>query len=488
MELSQTPEPNDAADKAAPGIHWEAFYQNYRKPGYVSGFEIINKLGGGMFGLVFKARKESIGKDYAIKFLKVDDEVVRDAVLRELRSVDLFAQIDHPNLVSIEDKGSVDGIPFIVMSYAGEETLRKRLDRGDLSHDDALKIFVQAARGVQALHERSLVHFDLKPANVFLRGDVARVGDYGLSKLVSESRNSLSFGRGTPYYMAPEMLHRRGDSRSDVYSLGVLLFESLVGEVPFQGDSEWEVLKKHEEAPVEVPSQIGRPVRQVIERCLAKDPDARPTVREVLQMLSAPASLGESLVFPRSGVAGAAAVVTPSQPDSAPSKDITPPPIPTPPPTDLGSVPVVEPEDDENWDSDWDEPAPPRSASRRASSRATPRPEPNRTLIGRLIQGVFSLFEFAVLCVLVPIRGAAELVGRTTVFLVRLPFQVLGMVFNLAGYLAIAVILVVLLLGAFSLLGAGRLEDSGPRRHVITVPASGELEVRSGADAPEQGR
>ena len=135
-----------------PGIDWEAFYRNYRKPGYVPGFEIVNKLGGGVFGMVFKARKESIGKDYAIKFLKVDDEVVRDAVVRELDSVRFFAQVDHPNLVSIEDKGEVDGIPYIVMNYAGQGTLRRRLEGGKMDREEALRIFVQAARGVQALH------------------------------------------------------------------------------------------------------------------------------------------------------------------------------------------------------------------------------------------------------------------------------------------------------------------------------------------------
>ena len=98
------PIPSQPPPEPLPRIQWEAFYANYRKPGYVPGFEIVHKLGGGMFGLVFKARKESIGKDYAIKFLKVDDEVVRDAVLRELDAVRWFAQIDHPNLVSIEDK------------------------------------------------------------------------------------------------------------------------------------------------------------------------------------------------------------------------------------------------------------------------------------------------------------------------------------------------------------------------------------------------
>ena len=116
-----------------PGMNWERFYQNYRKPGYVPGFEIVNKLGGGVFGIVFKARKESIGKHYAIKFLKLDDDSVKEAVTRELDAVGIFAQIDHPNLVSIEDMGEVDGIPYIVMGYAGEETLKKRLEQKRMS-------------------------------------------------------------------------------------------------------------------------------------------------------------------------------------------------------------------------------------------------------------------------------------------------------------------------------------------------------------------
>jgi tRNA A-37 threonylcarbamoyl transferase component Bud32 len=279
-------------------MNWERFYQSFRKPGYIPGFEIVNKLGGGVFGVVYKARKESIGKFYAIKFLKLDDESVKDAVVRELEAVKFFAQIDHPNLVSIEDKGVVDGIPYIVMGYAGEETLKKRLEQGRMTEEDALRVFVQTARGVHALHERSLIHFDLKPANVFLRGDIARVGDYGLSKLVSESRNTLSFGRGTPYYMAPEMLRRRGDHRSDVYSLGVILYEMLAGDVPFKGDSEWEVLKKHETEVVRFPSDFPDKYRALVGRALEKDPLRRQqSIAEVLREVQAPAALLDSILI-----------------------------------------------------------------------------------------------------------------------------------------------------------------------------------------------
>jgi serine/threonine protein kinase len=304
---------------------WEAFYRDYRKPGYVPGFEITSKLGGGMFGLVFRARRMSIGKDYAIKFLQVDDGEVRKAVLSELSQVQYFAQIDHPNLVSIEDRGEVDGIPYLVMAFAGTETLRDKLPAGRVptaaEKDELLRWFLQCCRGLSALHERALVHFDIKPANVFLKGQVARLGDYGLSKLVTHSRGSLSMGRGTPYYMAPEMLQRRGDHRSDIYSLGVLLYELLCGRVPFTGDSEWEVLKQHETKAPELPAHLTAAERAVLGRCLAKDPAARfQSVTDLLAALGqeadAPprpttvpstARLPECVVAPFAGIAASEA-------------------------------------------------------------------------------------------------------------------------------------------------------------------------------------
>jgi hypothetical protein len=276
---------------------WEAFYRDYRRPGYVPGFEITSKLGGGAFGLVFRARRLSIGKDYAIKFLRVEDSEVQKAVLAELEQVRLFAQIDHPNLVAIEDRGEVDGIPYLVMAFAGTQTLRDRLTgrppASAAAKEELLRWFAQACRGLLALHERSLVHFDVKPANVFLKGPVARLGDYGLSRLVTQSRGSLSMGRGTPYYMAPELLQRRGDHRSDIYSAGVVLYEILCGVVPFRGDSEWEVLKQHETAAPAMPAHLLPREAELLRRCLQKDPAVRlQSVHDLLAALGAPAGAG----------------------------------------------------------------------------------------------------------------------------------------------------------------------------------------------------
>jgi len=292
-------------------MDWESFYNRFREPDFVPGYEIQNRLGGGAFGEVYKARKHSIGKSYAVKFLKVDDEQQREAIERELEQVRHFAAIDHPNLVTIEDMGSVLGVPYLIMGYAGEETLARCLKRGDLDRRSAVLYFVQACRGVLALHDRRLVHFDLKPGNIFIKGDVARVGDYGLSKLMSEGRLTLSFGRGTPHYMAPEILRSRADHRADIYSLGVILFESLSGSVPYEPQTPGGIIVRERDAPPEFPSDFPADLRPVVERCLRLDPAQRyDTVQELLDDMGQTARPGDSIAL--DGLSAGAAVPAPA--------------------------------------------------------------------------------------------------------------------------------------------------------------------------------
>lgn len=279
-------------------MDWEAFYNSFRQPDFVPGYEIENRLGGGAFGDVYKARKTSIGKAYAIKFLKVENDDQREAVQRELDQVRHFAAIDHPNLVTIEDMGIVMDVPYVIMGYAGEETLAKRFKLGDLAPAEALLMFTQTARGVLALHDRRLVHFDLKPSNIFLRGDNARVGDYGLSKLLEGGRTTLSFGRGTPMYMAPEMLRSRADHRADIYSLGVILFEALAGFLPFNPDEFGGLVLRETDEPPDFPEAFPIVARPAVEACLRLDPAHRPaSMSDVLDMLGQTARPGDSVTF-----------------------------------------------------------------------------------------------------------------------------------------------------------------------------------------------
>ena len=267
-------------------VDWEAFFTAFREPGFVPGYEIQEHLGGGAFGEVYRARKTSIGKSYAIKFLKVGGDESKGAVARELEHVRHFAQIDHPNLVTIEDMGQAGGVPYLIMGYAGQDTLARRIQQRDLDQNLALRLFVQIVRGVLALHDRSLAHFDLKPGNVFLNGDTARVGDYGLAKLLADGRQTLSVGRGTPQYMAPEMLRNRADTRADIYSLGVILYESLTFRLPFEPESGVGLVVREDDVPPEFPPGFPTALIGVVSRCLRLDPSERyPGVRELLVAL-----------------------------------------------------------------------------------------------------------------------------------------------------------------------------------------------------------
>lgn len=277
-------------------MDWEAFYNQFRQPDFIPGYEIQNRLGGGAFGEVYKARKHSIGKAYAIKFLKIDDDAQREAVERELEQVRHFAAIDHPNLVTIEDLGTAADVPYLIMGYAGEETLARALRSKSLAPQTALLYFVQACRGVLALHDRRLVHFDLKPSNIFLKGEIARVGDYGLSKMMTDGRLTLTFGRGTPQYMAPEMIKNRADHRADIYSLGVILYESLAGALPFESAVPGTLAVRESDEPPHFPPEFPSPLRAVVERCLRVDPKDRfDSVSDLLDEMGQTARPGDSV-------------------------------------------------------------------------------------------------------------------------------------------------------------------------------------------------
>jgi serine/threonine protein kinase len=257
----------------------------------VDRFEVLELLGGGGMGVVYRARDTRLSRTVALKFLP--PELTRDPRAKERFEQEARAasSLDHPNLCTILELGETpDGRLYIAMPCYDGETLRRRLESGPLPIDEAVDIAAQIARGLAKAHRNGIVHRDVKPANLIVTADgVVKILDFGLAKLAglaAVSRTGSS--AGTPAYMSPEQA--RGDevdARTDLWSLGVVLYEMLAGRRPFRGEREQAVIYAilHErpqplgELRPEVPPELAR----IVERLLAKEPDDRyPSIEEPL--------------------------------------------------------------------------------------------------------------------------------------------------------------------------------------------------------------
>jgi serine/threonine-protein kinase len=218
--------------------------------------------------------------------LKVLRPELAAAVERErfAREIEIAARLTHPNIVGLFDSGEVDGLTFFVMPYVEGESLRDVLDReGQLAVDQAVRLAGEMAEALHYAHELDLVHRDVKPANVLLQAGHAMVGDFGIAQAVSEARDHLTrtgTSVGTLTYMSPEQLDERAalDSRSDVYSLGCVLYEMLEGEPPFSASSAQAAMAKKlvgELPAASVRSDVPPPLWEVVRRSLAADPEKR---------------------------------------------------------------------------------------------------------------------------------------------------------------------------------------------------------------------
>jgi serine/threonine protein kinase len=262
-------------------------YQPGDRP--LDGYTISKPLGHGGFGEVYHAVSEA-GKEVALKLILRHLDV-------ELRGVTNCLNLKHTNLVTIYDLRSNPAEEhWIIMEYVEGPTLARLLARhpDGLPRDDVLRWLEGIAAGVGYLHEKALVHRDLKPGNIFLEGETVKVIDYGLSKFITGSRRSgQTQSVGTLHYMAPEIGSGRYGPEIDIYSLGVILYEMLTGDVPFDGETPAEILMKHLSAVPDL-SRLPEPFQPVVGRMLAKKPEDRyGSVQDVLadvrQYLSDPA-------------------------------------------------------------------------------------------------------------------------------------------------------------------------------------------------------
>ncbi|MEQ9072237.1 MAG: serine/threonine-protein kinase [Sandaracinaceae bacterium] len=261
-------------------------------------------LGKGATGVVFEASHLVIGKRVALKCLYPHHRAAANAIERFFREARIAATVEHPNVIQVFDGGDEKETLFLAMELLDGESLGDRLERGPLPVDEAVAIFVEIMDGVAAVHERGVVHRDLKPDNVFLVRPVRgqrphpKVLDFGISKLKEPGLRELtSIGAvmGTPYYMAPEQVaNTRGvDVRADVYSLGVMLYEALAGDVPYAADSVLDIFQRHQEGgatPLDmVRTDVPRELAELVRT--AMDPEITKRFASVREMRDALASI-----------------------------------------------------------------------------------------------------------------------------------------------------------------------------------------------------
>ena len=247
----------------------------------VSHYEVGDLLGAGGMGEVYRGTDLRLGRRVAIKFLRpFADIAMRQRFMREARSASL---LDHPNICTIFEVDETDaGDVFLVMAYYDGETLDRTLTRGRLSVGRGLGLAVQAGRGLAAAHDELIVHCDVKPGNLFIaRGDTVKVLDFGIARSFREASDAEETGAwGTPAYMAPEQLRREPvDQRTDVWGLGVVLYEALTGVTPFRGNSVAGVVEAILKAEVVPPSALCSDVPPAIDRALGKALAKSPRLR-----------------------------------------------------------------------------------------------------------------------------------------------------------------------------------------------------------------
>ncbi|RMH76345.1 MAG: serine/threonine protein kinase, partial [Calditrichaeota bacterium] len=255
----------------------------------ISHYKLLECIGQGGMGIVYKAEDIRLKRPVALKFLTpelLQSESEKRRFLQEARAA---ATLEHPNICTVHEIDEVGGQVFISLAYVEGETLKDKIEKGPLPSEEVVDIALQIAEGLREAHEKGIVHRDLKSANIMVtpRGQV-KIMDFGLAQVDGKATvTSEGKSLGTPAYMSPEQIRReRVDHRSDIWSLGVVLYEMLTGALPFQGANEHEmmyaILMDDLPQPLPVPPQWA----PIISRCLQKQAEKRyPSVEALLDDL-----------------------------------------------------------------------------------------------------------------------------------------------------------------------------------------------------------
>ncbi|MGZ9235001.1 MAG: serine/threonine protein kinase, partial [Anaerolineales bacterium] len=256
------------------------------QPGQMLGpYRIINQIGRGGMATVYKAYQASVDRYVAVKVLPSQLAESKEFAARFQQEARFIANLEHPHILPVFDYGESEGVAYFVMRYLEAGTLKDKMESGrPLPLDDIDRIFTQLADALSYAHGHGIVHRDLKPANALIdsRGNVF-LTDFGIARLLESASPRLTQTdaiMGTPAYISPEQAQAHPvDQRSDIYSLGIILYEMVTGSVPFVAETPLAVLFKHISDPLPPPSvvkpDVPAPIEQVILKALAKDPGDR---------------------------------------------------------------------------------------------------------------------------------------------------------------------------------------------------------------------
>ena len=305
----------------------------------ISHYRITEKLGEGGMGIVYKAEDTKLERSVALKFLAPHLLQDAEASRRFIREAKAAAALDHPNICTVHEIDEVDGRTFIAMAFIAGESLEKKIEAGPLKLKDALDAAIQTAQGLQAAHEKKIVHRDIKPANLMVTplGAAQRrviIMDFGLAQLSDRSKlTELDSALGTVAYMSPEQTYGQElDHRTDLWALGVVIYEMVTGQRPFQGHYEkavmYSITNEEPEPMTALRTGVPMELEWIVGKCLAKELDERcqnaaeliVDLRGVVKKLES----GRSTIRSVSRAAGASPVATGSQPVrtvAAPAKE-----------------------------------------------------------------------------------------------------------------------------------------------------------------------
>jgi len=255
------------------------------QPGQMLGsYRIISQVGKGGMATVYKAYQSSMDRNVAIKVLPRQLAESPEFAARFQQEARIIARLEHPHILPVFDFGESDGVTYFVMRYLEAGTLKTKMEAGPLSLSEIDRLFTQLAEALNYAHGHGIVHRDLKPANALIDGDGNLfLTDFGIAKLLESASPRLTQTDailGTPAYISPEQAKAETvNQRSDIYSLGIILYKMVTGSVPFVADTPLAVILKHISDPLPPPSilkkDIPESIEQVILKALAKEPDNR---------------------------------------------------------------------------------------------------------------------------------------------------------------------------------------------------------------------